>query len=724
MVQSMWLFKHKFHAGETLSRYKTRLVGNGSSQQLGIDCDETFSLVVKPATIHTVLSLAVSRKWPVHQLDVKKAFLNRDLSETVYMHQPSGFRDSRYPHHVFLLQRSLYGLKQAPHAWFKRFARYGTPKFVRDFKSLANEANESLVKHKALEFKIEHLLRAVDSQDIMSIVQNPTLVETSDLQTELDRMKEKLETCIIKKEKEYVVLWNNLSKNVRNVNLTKFYTIKLIMTCNKRLNGCKLSWDISRVRVRILHVYQIPLILKLEDENVSLEFQVRNYAKENEHLKTTYKNVFNSINVTRAQTKIITDSLQNKLNDTVYENAKLRAQLSDKVSSQKDSTKVVRQPIAFQTERPKSSKTWVPPKVVETNDLSNPVTSHSVPITKESKVVKNDNVISPGMFRINPSKTFTKDNFVPINQARASIWTNPITVSQSHVITKKDVNSDSNGLSSIGVDNTAKTKRPQPRSNTKNDRVPSVSKSSCIKTNEVKVEDHIGIYRFLRFKTKGERRSLALKAKKESSDEESLTFGSEDEEYTMAVKEFKKFFKRRECPKPLKDKNQRAFVRCSWSDSGEEDDEKAKDETCLMAQASNEQTHPWCYEGGGGEEMEVVTVVRLWRWWRGCGGVGGGYRRVEESGVVDRVHRVVGSLFGLAGKIPPEKFSGGGATVAGGGGVAGEERVDQDIQSIRIGELHSLLDKVVSVGAAPGPNSSVHNVNTITNGDGILHSVC
>ncbi|GKB35201.1 ribonuclease H-like domain-containing protein [Tanacetum coccineum] len=89
MVQSMWLFKHKFHAGETLSRYKTRLVGNGSSQQLGIDCDETFSLVVKLATIHTVLSLAVSRKWPVHQLDVKKAFLNRDLSETVYMHQPS-----------------------------------------------------------------------------------------------------------------------------------------------------------------------------------------------------------------------------------------------------------------------------------------------------------------------------------------------------------------------------------------------------------------------------------------------------------------------------------------------------------------------------------------------------------------------------------------------------------------------------------------------------------
>ncbi|GJZ07327.1 alpha/beta hydrolases superfamily protein, partial [Tanacetum coccineum] len=129
-------------------------------------------------------------------------------------------------------------------------------------------------------------------------------------------------------------------------------------------------------------------------------------------------------------------------------------------------------------------------------------------------------------------------------------------------------------------------------------------------------------------KAKGERRSLALKAKKESSDEECLTFGSENKEYAMTVRDFKKFFKRRgrfvrqprsdkktfqrsrddkndksdrkcfrcgdpdhlirDCAKPSEDKNQRAFVGGSWSDSGEEDDEKGKDETCLVAQASNE----------------------------------------------------------------------------------------------------------------------------------------
>ncbi|GJU28338.1 ribonuclease H-like domain-containing protein, partial [Tanacetum coccineum] len=110
----------------TLSRYKARLVVNGSTQLEGVDVDETFSPVVKPGTIRTVLSLAASRHWPIHQLDVKNAFLHGDLSETVYMHQPLGFRDSVHPDYVCLLQRSLYGLKQAPRAWFQRFASYIT----------------------------------------------------------------------------------------------------------------------------------------------------------------------------------------------------------------------------------------------------------------------------------------------------------------------------------------------------------------------------------------------------------------------------------------------------------------------------------------------------------------------------------------------------------------------------------------------------------------------
>ncbi|GJU01563.1 retrovirus-related pol polyprotein from transposon TNT 1-94 [Tanacetum coccineum] len=93
-------------------------------------------------------------------------------------------------------------------------------------------------------------------------------------------------------------------------------------------------------------------------------------------------------------------------------------------------------------------------------------------------------------------------------------------------------------------------------------------------------------------KAKGERRSLSLKAKKESSDEECSTSESEDEEYAMAVRDFKKCGDPNHLigrmSKPPRDKNQRVFIGGSWSDSGEEDDEKIKDETCLVAQASNE----------------------------------------------------------------------------------------------------------------------------------------
>lgn len=124
VIRCMWLFRHKFKSDGSLARYKARLVVNGKSQTVGIDCDDTFSPVVKPATIRTVLSVAVSRSWPIHQLDVKNAFLHGHLNETVFMHQPPGFVDKRYPNYVCRLKKSLYGLKQAPRAWYTRFATY------------------------------------------------------------------------------------------------------------------------------------------------------------------------------------------------------------------------------------------------------------------------------------------------------------------------------------------------------------------------------------------------------------------------------------------------------------------------------------------------------------------------------------------------------------------------------------------------------------------------
>ncbi|WVZ92007.1 hypothetical protein U9M48_038106 [Paspalum notatum var. saurae] len=89
-----------------------------------MDYDETFIPVVKPAIMRTVLSLALSCSRPMHQLDVKNAFLHGTLTETVYCSQPTGFVDPARPEMVCRLNKSLYGLKQAPRAWYSWFATF------------------------------------------------------------------------------------------------------------------------------------------------------------------------------------------------------------------------------------------------------------------------------------------------------------------------------------------------------------------------------------------------------------------------------------------------------------------------------------------------------------------------------------------------------------------------------------------------------------------------
>jgi hypothetical protein len=124
LVTDKWIWRYKYNPDGTLSCYKARWVVCGCSQQPGIDYGETFSPVIKPATIRTVLSISTSSSWPIHQLDVKNAFIHDNLIETIYCAQPSGFVDPSKPSHVCKLNKSLYGLKQTPHTWFLRFKHF------------------------------------------------------------------------------------------------------------------------------------------------------------------------------------------------------------------------------------------------------------------------------------------------------------------------------------------------------------------------------------------------------------------------------------------------------------------------------------------------------------------------------------------------------------------------------------------------------------------------
>ncbi|RVW27268.1 Retrovirus-related Pol polyprotein from transposon TNT 1-94 [Vitis vinifera] len=122
VIGCKWVYKLKHKPDGSIERYKARLVAKGYNQTHGLDYFETFSPVVKAATIRIILTVALSFKWEIRQLDVHNAFLNGELEEQVYMSQPPGYFDPQFPNRVCRLKKALYGLKQAPRAWFQRLS--------------------------------------------------------------------------------------------------------------------------------------------------------------------------------------------------------------------------------------------------------------------------------------------------------------------------------------------------------------------------------------------------------------------------------------------------------------------------------------------------------------------------------------------------------------------------------------------------------------------------
>nr|GEV86625.1 retrovirus-related Pol polyprotein from transposon TNT 1-94 [Tanacetum cinerariifolium] len=289
-----------------------------------------------------------------------------------------------------------------------------TPSVARKF--LNEEVDESLDKQKSLELKIERLLKESVCHDIMSIVQNGFVDVPSDLQTELDRMKEKLKLCIIKKEKEYAVLWNNWYTKCEECKYDKILYDKAYNDMQQKVE--RLQAQLRDLKGKISDTPSAsnsldPLNQKLESKIVELEFQVVNYERKISHLKTTYKNLFDSITSNRAHAK---------LRYLVYENTKLRARLFKNTSESMNNT--LRTSVTLHVDKPKLIAVTPHSKKFHASILS-----HSVPQPIEFNVMK-------------------------------------------HRLVHAD-----------------RYRRPQPKGNTRNARVPYASKSSEVKKN-VTVENH------------------------------------------------------------------------------------------------------------------------------------------------------------------------------------------------------------------------------------------
>ena len=97
-------------------------MAKGYAQTHGVDYKETLAPMTKMSNIQTVIALAATKGWHLHQMDVKNAFL-QELDE-VYMVQPPGFKLSTHPQAICQLKKPLYGLKQAPRAWHSKIAQY------------------------------------------------------------------------------------------------------------------------------------------------------------------------------------------------------------------------------------------------------------------------------------------------------------------------------------------------------------------------------------------------------------------------------------------------------------------------------------------------------------------------------------------------------------------------------------------------------------------------
>ena len=121
LIGCKWAYKRNKGVDGRVKTYEARLVVKGYSQKLGLNYEESFLLVAMLKSIRILMSIATHFDYEIWQMDVRTAFLNDNLNESIYMMQSNSFVVKDQEHMVYKLHKSIYGLKQASQSWNKCF---------------------------------------------------------------------------------------------------------------------------------------------------------------------------------------------------------------------------------------------------------------------------------------------------------------------------------------------------------------------------------------------------------------------------------------------------------------------------------------------------------------------------------------------------------------------------------------------------------------------------
>ncbi|GJV95279.1 retrovirus-related pol polyprotein from transposon TNT 1-94 [Tanacetum coccineum] len=411
---------------------------------------------------------------------------------------------------------------------------FQNPKFFLKKLPSTSQVLKNLNKARDLPTKFDECIKrrtTLSPHEIGSWEQSD-IKEVKEMKDIIEQMEDEVDKCFVVKkcfeiEKKQLLINNDrlLEENIAS---------DIICTYLRSLNDVDNCGKCKSLVIVLLDLQESNKIQKIEDENVSLAFQVSSLVKERKHIKLEYKKLYDSIKQTRAKMKLQTNSSQQKLNDQISENNKLRAQLKGKFFESQTNHNGTS--VNIKLSKPSTSgtklysvssfpKSKVIPKVVEKNDLSKSVTSH---LTTNKIIEKCTKVLAPGLLKIEtePINAYFKNNRVVhrdylrvtkvhvatlqeiLEQSRAlkpldehigyaSKFAARIqellvtkltieTITKDYAVKQNTRKTDNTMLPSTGRVSSTNASGSRPRSNTKKDRIPQPSSRS--KKN--KVEAH------------------------------------------------------------------------------------------------------------------------------------------------------------------------------------------------------------------------------------------